>query len=309
MDAQNLYLKANFLRQKFSLEEALALFQKAVELDPAYAQGWAGQAFCYAELGYAFIRYPKDVFPLAMQAIQRALELNPRLALAHAVLGHINLTYLRDWSTAKRELEAAMFLDPNDGEAHHWMSQYWVSLGRFEEAEDAARRALQCDQLNFLIGGHQAWVKLAQGRFAKAIQAAENTLQMDRTHVVTSWYLMRAYEETGQFKEAIGVRRRLEWPDPSADELEAGFRQNGAAGYWLIMKKGALRQRGAGPCPPSTLASISAHLGERQSALNWLEKAVEERDSQSIYMNVEPAFASLRSDPRFQRIAKAAGLP
>ena len=88
LEAQNLYLKANFVRQKFfgsSINDALALFRKAAELDRSYAQAWAGQAFCYSELGYGYLRYPKDVFPLAVQAIDRALALNPRLALAHAI--------------------------------------------------------------------------------------------------------------------------------------------------------------------------------------------------------------------------------
>jgi TolB-like protein/DNA-binding winged helix-turn-helix (wHTH) protein/Tfp pilus assembly protein PilF len=165
-EAQNLYLKANFIRQKFvnsSLTDALALFQKATDLDPGYAQAWAGQAFCYAEIGYGYQRYPKDVFPLAVQATDRALVLNPRLALAHAVRGYVNLVYLRDWEASKRELETAIELDPNDGESHHWMSHYWVSAGRFREATEEARRALEADPLNFSIGSHQAWLELEKG--------------------------------------------------------------------------------------------------------------------------------------------------
>ena len=170
IEAQNLYLKGNFIRQKFfdnSLADALALFQKAAQLDPSYAQAWAAQAFCFSEMGHGYQRYPNEVFPLAVKAAQRALQLNPRLALAHASLGYVALEYLRDRAAAKRELEAATSLDPNDGESHHWLSHYWISLGRFKEAEDESRRALECDPLNFGIGAHEAFRNMRRGIFGK----------------------------------------------------------------------------------------------------------------------------------------------
>jgi eukaryotic-like serine/threonine-protein kinase len=310
IEAQNLYLKANFVQQtRYKNEDALALYRRAAELDPNYPQAWAGLAFCYLELGYGYQRYPKDVLPLAVQAVQRALQLNPRLALSHAIQGYLDVTYLRDWNAARREIETAISLDPNNGESHHWMSHYWVSLGRFKEAEDESRRALECDPLNFGIGAHQAWVKYEQGLFPEAIHAAEDTLRLEPLHVPTSWYRIRTYEESGQMKEAIAIRRRLGWG--LADELELGFRQNGATGYWRVFKEDLLRRRNAGPglVRPTEIAWVHAHLGERLRALEWLEQAVEERDPWTIYMKVEPPFTGLRSDPRFQRIARAAGLP
>jgi tetratricopeptide (TPR) repeat protein len=311
-EAQNLYLKANFIRQKFvgsSLTDALALFQKATDLDPAYAQAWAGQAFCYAELGYGYLRFPKDVFPLAVQAADRALVLNPRLAVAHAVRGYVNLVYRRDWEAAKRELETAIELDPSDGESHHWMSHYWVSAGRFREADEEARRGLQCDPLNFSIGSHQAWVELEKGNYAAAIRAADPTLRLDPQHGPTLIYLMRAYEESGQLDKAIDVRGRIAWLNPPAADLEAALAAQGPAGYWRVLLKENEDRRKKGAATPSGLAVIYTHLGDRQRALSWLEQAVEERDPWAVYIKVEPAFASLRADARFQQIVKKAGIP
>ena len=312
VEAQNLYLKANFIRQKFfgsSLDEALALFKTATQLDPDYAQAWAGQAFCYSEQGYGYSRYPKDVFPLALQAAQRALHLNPRLALAHAILGNLNLIYVRDWKAAERELGTAIALDPNDGESHHWMSHYWVSLGRFEEAKKESRRALECDPLNFSIGSHQAWVELENGDYPGAIRAAGPTLRLDPMHVPTSIYLMTAYEESGQFDEAIRVRRRIGWQRPPVDDLDAGVKARGAAGYWRVNVDFLEATRKVSPVGPMNLAGAYMHLGDRQHALTWIEQALEERDPWVIYLKVQPVFAGLRSDPRFQKIIKAAGIP
>jgi TolB-like protein/DNA-binding winged helix-turn-helix (wHTH) protein/Flp pilus assembly protein TadD len=312
LEAQNLYLKANFIRQKFfnsSLTDALALFQKATDLDPAYAQAWAGQAFCYAEIGYGYQRYPKDVFPLAIQAVDHALALNPRLALAHATRGYISLVYLRDWEAAKRELETAIELDPNDGESRHWMSHYWVSAGRFREAREEARRALECDPMNFSVGSHQAWVELEKGNYAGAIRAAEPTLQLDPQHGPTAFYLMRAYEESGQLDKVIDVRRRMGWPNPPVPDLEAALAAQGPAGYWRLRVERMEANRRKGPVQPFAIAIAYAHLGDHARALTWLEQGVEERDPWAVYIKIEPAFASLRGDARFQQIVRTAGIP
>jgi TolB-like protein/DNA-binding winged helix-turn-helix (wHTH) protein/Tfp pilus assembly protein PilF len=310
--AQNLYLKANFIRQKFmnsSLTDAIALFAKATELDPAYAQAWAGQAFCYAEIGYGYQRYPKEVFPLAIQATERALSLNPRLALAHATRGYVSLVYLRDWNTARRELETAIQVDLNDGESHHWMSHYWVSAGRFREAAEESRRALECDPLNFTIGAHQVWLELERANYAEALRAAEPTLRLDPHHGPTLFYQTRAYEESGQLREAIRGRQRLGWQVPSTAELEASVAAHGPAGYWRLVVQSIEARRRIAPASPSAIATAYAHLGDRARALDWLEQAVEEHDPWAVYIKVEPAFASLRTDPRFQKITRTAGIP
>jgi tetratricopeptide (TPR) repeat protein len=310
LEAQNLFLKAKFTREKFgsSIEDALILFKKATELDPSYAQAWAGQAYCYSDLGYGYLRYPKDVFPLAVQAIDRALALNPRVALAHAIRGNINLIYLRDWEAARRELEAAIELDPNDGESHHWMSHYWVSMGRFKEAIQESRRALETDPLNFSIGSHQAWVELEAANYPEAIRAAEETLRLDPQHGPTAWYLMRAYEESGQLREAIQVRRRMGWRAP-IQELEAALSANGPPGYWRVIIEQLEGNRKKRPERPVMIATAHAHLGNQQNALAWLDQAVEERDPWAVYIKVEPWFAPLRGDARFQQTIQKAGIP
>jgi TolB-like protein len=310
VEAQNLFLKGKFISEKFdsSMEDALALFRRATDLDASYAQAWAGQAYCYSSLGRGYFRYPKDVLPLAAQAIGRALALNPRLALAHAIQGNINLTYLRDWQAAKRELEAAIELDPNNGEGHHWMSHYWVSVGRFKEAILESRRALEADPLNFLIGGHQAWVELQNATYSEAIRAAEATLRLAPHHDGTMVYLMRSYEESGQLREAIQVRRRMEWQGPIKD-LEAALTKSGPPGYWRTIVEDLEANRKKRPVHPVLIATAYAHLGDRERTLSWLEKAVEERDPWAVYIKVEPWFSALLGDARFQHIVRTAGIP
>jgi tetratricopeptide (TPR) repeat protein len=290
------------------MEDALPFFKRAAYLDPSYAQAWAGQAHCYAGLGLGYLKYPKDVFPLAIQAIDRALGLNPRLPLAHAILGSINLIYLRDLEAAKRELETAIELDPNNGEGHHWMSHYWLSMGRCKEATQESRRALELEPLNFAIGAHQAWIQLHCARYPEAINAAEAMLRLDPQHDRTMWYQMRAYEESGQLREAIQARRRMRWQGP-IQELEAALTVSGPPGYWRIIVEqleGAEKKK---PVQPVIIATAYAHLGDRRRALSWLERAVEDRDPYAVHIKVDPWFTILRGDARFQQIVKKAGIP
>ena len=104
------------------------------------------------------------------------------------------------------------------------MSHYWVSEGRFKEATEESRRALETDPLNFTIGSHQAWVELEKANYPEAIRAAEATLRMEPQHGPTLWYQMRAYEESGQLHEAIRGRQRMGWKIRRLRNLEAALR-------------------------------------------------------------------------------------
>jgi tetratricopeptide (TPR) repeat protein len=174
---------------------------------------------------------------------------------------------------------------------------------------EESQRALECDPLNFSIGSHQAWVELEKGNYARAIQAAEPTLRLDPQHGPTAFFLMRAYEELGQLDKAIDVRRRMQWPNPPVPELEAALAAQGPAGYW---RRRIARLEANGrqvPVQPFGIAIIYAHLGDRAQTLTWLEQGVEERDPKAVYIKIEPTFASLRADPRFQQIVRSAGIP
>jgi TolB-like protein/DNA-binding winged helix-turn-helix (wHTH) protein/tetratricopeptide (TPR) repeat protein len=308
LEAQTLYLKGMFMKQKFDTDAALPLLEQATALDPAYAQAWAGQAACRALLGYGYRKYPKDAYPDALKTVQHALALNPRLALPHATLGWINRDYLWDWKTARRELETAIELDPNDGESHHVLSHHWVSLGQFSQALQESHRALECDPLNLSFGSHQVWAEMENANFPRAIEAAKETLRLDPRHIPTSAYLIRAYEESGQIRQAIEVRQRMDWGDPIA-EMYAALNTEGPAGYWRSLARHHLETRAKVPFRPVEIAVAYTHAGDHPKALAWLEQAAEERDPFVIYMKVDPAFASLRSDPRFQKIARTIGIP
>jgi TolB-like protein/DNA-binding winged helix-turn-helix (wHTH) protein/tetratricopeptide (TPR) repeat protein len=312
LEAYNLYLQGQFMRQKVAgpaVEKGLAMFQRATALDPSFAAAWAGQAISHYEFGYTYRKYPKEAYPPALEAVRHALKLAPKLAIAHAIIGKIALDYDRDWVLAKRELETAVALEPDNPEAHHWLSHYWVSLGNRELARQESLRALACDPLNLSIRAHQIFEPEEAGKYSEAIEAADQTLQLDPLHSGSLFYLTVAYERSGRLREAIGVRRRAGWNEPPPDLLERALAERGPSAYWRLRADSDEARRRTRPTRPVELARNYAFLGETSRALDWLEQGVEERDPWIVYMKYEPTFAGLRSHPRFRQIVKAAGIP
>jgi hypothetical protein len=101
----------------------------------------------------------------------------------------------------------------------------------------------------------------------------------------------------------------MAWLNPPVPDLQAALAAQGPAGYWRVVLKENEDRRKKDTAAPTGFAMIYTHLGDRQRALWWLEQAVEERDPWVVYIKVEPAFASLRGDARFQQIVRSAGIP
>ena len=312
VEAYNLYLRGEYVRQQVGswTDQAPALFQNAASLDPSFAAAWSGQALVYSQWGYSYHRYPRDVYPQAIDALRRALALDPKLALSHALMGIIHLNYNRDWVSAKRELDTALELDPDDAETHHWLSHYWVSLGDFERAQEESLRAQSCDPLNVTIAAHQVWVLEEAGRYPEAVAAAEQALRLFPTHTGILFFLQVAYERLGKLQDAIATRRRAQFNEPPPDALERALATEGPSGYWRLRAESEEAQRSQKhPASPVNLARSYTFLGQTDRALDWLGQGVEERDGYIVYMKHEPTFAPMRDNPRFIALVQAAGIP
>jgi tetratricopeptide (TPR) repeat protein len=312
VEAYNLYLRGEYLRQRVGpwSDQALELFQKAAALDPSFAAAWTGQAFTYQQWGYSYRRYPRDVYPQAIEDLRRALALDPKLALSHALMGKIHLVYDRDWASAKRELDTAIALDPDDAESHNWLSQYWVTMGDFKLAHEEGLRAQSCDPLNVAIAANQVFELEEAGRYPEAVAAAQQALQLFPAHFGLSYFMEVAYERWGKLQDAIDTRRRAGFKQPPPDALEQALAEKGPSGYWRVWAESEEAQRRHKfPARPVSLARSYAFLGQTDRALDWLSQGIEERDGYIVYMKHEPTFAAMRNNRRFIALVKAAGIP
>src|SRR5262249_27592543 len=133
MDAQQLYLKGrNAWRKRTaeSIQEGARFLEQATQIDPTYAEAYAGLADCYNMLVNYSVSPGKDAFPKAKEAADRALTLDPNLAEAHAARAYIYFQWEWNWLESEREYNRAIELKPNYASAHQWYSSLLVVTGR-----------------------------------------------------------------------------------------------------------------------------------------------------------------------------------
>lgn len=310
LEAYNLFLQGQFhLHRIYSMDKAIPFFRRAIDKDPNFAAAYAGLANCYSYLGYSSQRRPREAYPEAVAALRKALDLDPSLAEAHAVQGWVALFYDWDWPAAERELRRAIELSPSAAEAHHSYSHFLAAMGRFDESLAQSLRAIEIDPLDPSNLGHLAWHYLIARDPAQAIGACERALEIDPNHVPTLIFLHWAYENTGRFDQAIDALVRQGKPADLVKALRQGLAADGPNGYWRAIRDDQLLQSRKTYIGVDSMAKALARLGQKQEAIEWLERGYRERDSWLVYLNVEPGYDGLRGEARFQDLVKRVGLP
>jgi DNA-binding winged helix-turn-helix (wHTH) protein/TolB-like protein/Flp pilus assembly protein TadD len=320
LEAYRLYLKGRNAWNKRTpegLQQGIDYFQQAINTDPGYAAAYAGLADCYNMQVIYGVHQPKDGFPKAKEAAVKALEMDETLAEAHTSLAFVKFRWDRDRMEAEREFQLAIKYKPTYAPAHQWYSSYLVALERFDEAVAEAKRTSELEPLSFTASSHLGWILYLSGRNDEAIAQCRKILSLDPTSFPAHRYLGLAYEQKGMYSQAI-------------DEFQKGVKLSGSPlilallghAYAVSGKPTEARSvlsdlndlseaQDVGArryVSPYTVAAIYAGLGEKDQAFKWLERAFEERDVWLMNLKVDPVFAKLRSDKRFQDLLTRAGL-
>jgi TolB-like protein/Tfp pilus assembly protein PilF len=314
-EAYTLYLKGRYFWNKRTDEDiqtALDYFQRAVDLDPGYSLAWVGIGDTWIFRGWYSRLAPRETFPRAKQAIVTALKFDSTLAEAHASMGHIRLEFDHDWADAEREYRRAIALNPKYPTAHHWYGGYLSAMGRHEEALQQARTALALDPLSPII---QTWVGLRYyfaGKNEEAIREYLKALELDRDFAPAHWHLGWAYAQTGRFEESVAEAEKALALDPgnlaylaSQGHALARAGRTGEARATLAR----LTRASAGRYVPAYhVAAIYVALEDTSAALDWVQRAYEERSSWFGYLGVDPLFDPLRPHPKFRSLLEKQGL-
>jgi DNA-binding winged helix-turn-helix (wHTH) protein/TolB-like protein/Flp pilus assembly protein TadD len=314
LEAYRLYLRGRNAWNKRTpegLQQGIDYFQQAINTDPNYAAAYAGLADCYNMQVIYGVDQPKEGFPKAKEAAVKALEMDETLAEAHTSLAFIKFRWDRDRVEAEREFQLAIKYKPTYAPAHQWYSSYLVALERFDEAVAEARRTQELEPLSFIASSHLGWILYLSGRNDEAIATCTKILNLDPNSFPARRYLGLAYEQKGMYPQAVeefqkGVKLSgsplmlaLLGHDYAASGKTAEARQ-------VITDLHDLEKRRY--VSPYTVAAIHTGLGEKDQAFKWLERAYEERDVWLMNLKVDPVFAKLRSDKRFQDLLTRAGL-
>ncbi len=187
-----------------------------------------------------------------------------------------------------------------------------MAQGRFDEALTEMSRAYEVDPLTPVINLALGYRFFYARQYPQAIEQCQKTLTMDATFVPAHVFLGRAYEQKGAFAEAVAeLRKALELSEGDSNELAilanayAVSHQKSEAGKLLEQLKERSRQTYV---QPSLMATIYLGLGEQDQAFDWLQKAYEDRSAGLVYLKIDPAFDSIRSDPRYIDLLRRVGL-
>lgn len=313
-EAHQLYLKGRYFWNKRTVEglhKGIGYFSEAVDKDPSYALAYVGLADSYSLLSDYGGLPPKQTYPQAKEAAERALELDERLAEAHAALAFIKAAYDWDWPGAESEYRRAIELNPNYETAHQWYAEYLSGQGRHEEAVAEIRRAKEINPVSLIINAVEAWVLYHARQYDQAIAQAQKVVEMDPHFAEVYEYLKRCYDQKGMYKEAIAarqMRRRLEGLDAEeTPALREAAEATSARVYWRKRLEQDAEESKREPSAPFDMAEIYAQLGEKDQAFAWLERAYEERSFLMMYLKVAPKLDPLRSDRRYADLLRRVG--
>jgi TolB-like protein/Flp pilus assembly protein TadD len=296
-----------------NLQNSIKFYEEAIHDDPTYAEAYAGLAASTAILGQVPNdgMPPGEAKPKAREAAERALQLNPRLAEAHAVLGNVAMSYDWDLATAEKELRRAVELNPIDPNAHEWYCHLLIVEGRNPEALAEARHALDLDPVSPLFHTVLAETYYFGRAFDASIEEAQQVVKLHPDFLPAHYWLGSAYREKKMYPQAIEtfLHARKVSGDYPFMVMAYGHTQalagNAAEARAALQK---LQQLAATRFVPSLYpAAIHVGLGETDEAFRLLDLAFQERVDRLVYLNVDPMADPLRSDPRFAQLMAKIG--
>ena len=293
------------------LRSAIAHFQEAIDLDPAYALAYSGLADTYNILGYYNNQPPHEAFPRGKEAATRALSIDPMLAEAHASMGYVRLWYDLDFAGASDSFRRSIEINAKYATAHQWYAWYLFCVGRFDDALVSMRHAQQLDPLSLIINDHLGYALVLAGKPEESLAQLLTTKELDPSFPWTYWRLGSTYLALGRLEESIAAF------DTVVTMTNGGV----GLGYKGLVMAMAGRtddaravldhldaQRGTRFVSPLDYALVHAGLGQVDETMAELRQAWMDRVSDFARLKTLPWPDAVRQDPRFAALIAEAKL-
>ncbi len=314
-EAYRLHLKGTHQARTWTeegLRHSLDFFQQAIAIDPGYAPSHAGLAYSLAMMGfYGFIRSP-EALPRARASALQAIELDSSLAEPHVALSLHALIAARDTELAVREAEAAAQLNPELAIAHHSRAIVYNSCLRSEAALAAVRRAVELDPLTPLFQAHVGWILHCLGRDDEAWRSLKSTLEVHPNDYYVLRILIYAANTPERHREAIetGIKICALTRSQGVGQgmLGLAYARAGERERALQILHELVDATTREPAFSYQVGLIYTALGEKDKAIEWLEKAEQTYLGLLVILGPEPTFTPLRTEPRFHALLQKLGL-
>jgi len=290
----------------------LNYFQRAVSLDPRDPLGYTGIADSYIALSIFEYLPPTEAFPLAKEAVLKALALDDTLADAHSTLAQVYQSE-RNWAGTEQQCKRTLALNPNYALGHYRYSLFLSRAGRHEEALAEIRRATELDPLSPNLMDVVGQALFFARRYGESEQALRKALELDPNYFPAYLELAHVHAAKGMFAQSLAELQKAASVSPADPEVQAflGYvyaksgRKQDAERVLKEMKTESERRYISG----FLVALVCIGLGRNEEALHWLERADQQKDYQLSWISLAPEFDLLRSDPRFAGLVRRSDPP
>src|SRR5438046_3606228 len=307
-EAHRLYLLGRYEFGKYSeagWTTSIRYYGQALKLDPNYALDYCGLADTYAYMG-GVVMPSKEAVAKEKEFAQKALELDPELPEAHLSLA-CAFGGAFDWRNAQIEFDRAIELNPNLAWAYEIYAWFLGGLGRLDEAIAKDKKAIELDPLNSFFQAALAYFLYHARRYDDATVQIKKTLELDPAstlaHHLLGCCLLWKGDTTGAIAEfqrskimvtgdwyqgLLGYAYAISGDRPKAEQILRELEEMAKRQY----------------VSTTAFADIHLGLGEKEKALDWLEKSYQDQESACWYLKVDPIYDNVRNEPRFQALVQ-----
>ncbi len=315
LEAYQLYLQGRQSFTKFTPEgyrQSIALFEQAIARDPKFALAHTALAYAYTQLAVEGVVgwEPEPTYRRAKDAAAKALALDDGLGEAHGIAGLLRFVCDFDWAGAEKELRLALDLSPGSADVHDHFGWLCSSLGRYDEAIRAVRRARELDPL-----AHRSDVAselMRAGRYEEALREAARIIELDPNYSRGQSVLGWAHLRMGRHAEGLAAMERAVAVSPGNTmflaQLGQAYAMTGDPEKARTVLGELQRLAGEQYVSPYHFAYVYTGLGEQDAAIDWLERAYEQRAGALYGIKGSFLFAGLREHPRFVALLRKMNL-
>jgi TolB-like protein len=313
-EAFRLYLKGRYFwntRTEENLKRSAEAFQEAIDNDPAYSLAWAGLADAFLMLGAWSVLEPKDAYPRAKAAAERAMALDPTLAEPHATLGYLNTLFERDWPAAEAAFRRAIQLHPGYATAHHWYAFYLQTVGDIPGSLAQIELASEIDPLSPVINSERSYFYSCARQFDRALNEAQRFMTIAPSSAYARVMLAQAYAQLGRTREAAQeLETLMAGPRPGVVIVARVATVHALIGDQRKARdllREVIEDSQRRYVYPALIALVYAALGDREPALEHFERSIADRSLVASWLR-NPEVDPIRRDPRFTALFTRLGL-
>ena len=315
IEAYALYLQGRHAANHLDAEGyriAIDYYQRAIAEFPKYAPPYSGMADVYTAQSSWGMARPSSVMPSAKRAAQEALRLDPGLAHAYTSLGWVMFCYEWNWMEGLAAAQKALVLEPNYAYGQMAIGAFFMVLGRISEARERLETSLRLNPLSIRAHRLLGLVLTIEGKFEESGQRLQAARALMPDSGELAWMMAAVYLAQGRMEEGLRYARECQ-SDPEVprmlgmlgEALARSGRRKEAIEILHRIEEMATREY----VDPWSFCRQHMALGDREKALDFLERSFEDRSTLALFAPIDPLLEPLRTEPRFQEMVARLHLP